>query len=192
MYRIEFDGSEVAAMLTRLPDDLRDKGLAMAINKTAAKARTEMKRQIAAIYNLSSGEVGDALHVTLASWKWNKMTAYLYPTGIGGRSGRSMNVARFINGTSRGELTFIFKKNGATKLIDALPSGESKPFLGNSGRTVFRRQGIGRLPLEPVQFIGVQQMFNSRAINDSVLQKAADDLLIETERAVALLLDGLK
>ena len=36
----------------------------------------------------------------------------------------------------------------------------------------------------PVQVIDVPQMFNTRSLNQSVLDKAADDLLIETERAV--------
>ena len=41
-------------------------------------------------------------------------------------------------------------------------------FVGNDGRTVFRRTGKDRLPIEPVQTIGVPQMFTSSKVQRTV------------------------
>jgi hypothetical protein len=208
---IQYDAEAVLAMLRKLPEELRDKAMAMAINKTAAKAKTEMKRQITAIYNLPSIEVGGALNVSQAKWK-TQTTIYasMFPSTLGGR-GRAMNVIRFLESkvtktdiktrTADGsleELYFQFKKTGGKKTIGA-EGGTSKPFLGNASRTVFRRL-IGvpsatnpdKEAIESVQVIDVPQMFNVKTINRSVLEKAADDLLVEADRAVSYLLSGLK
>jgi hypothetical protein len=60
--------------------------------------------------------------------------------------------------------------------------------LGNKGRTVFRRTGKGRLPIEPVQMIGVSQMFNSRAIRDRVMRRIENEFGIEIHRAVEMVI----
>jgi hypothetical protein len=190
-YAVEYDVDAVTEMLRRLPSELRDKAMASAVNKTADKAKTEMKRQITAAYNVKSTEVGGVLHVTGAKWREpDKLSATLYPTTLGGR-GRSMNVARFIAGKGAGDLLFEFKRNGAVKTIKPVEGGVSKPFVGNSGRTVFRRTGDARLPIEPVQVIDVPQMFNTKSINEAVLEKAREDLLVEVDRAVSYTLSTL-
>jgi len=189
---LKCDTSEVLAMLVLLPSELRDRAMATAINKTADKAKAEMKRQIVAVYNVKSTEVGGALNVVGAKLKDSTtIQARLYPSSISGAK-RAMNVVHFLQGTSRGDLVFLFKKSGGSKLIGPGGSGESKPFIGNKGRTVFRRQGRGRLPIESVQVIDVPQMFNAKALNNAVLAKASADLLVEAERAIAFSLSGLK
>lgn len=201
---VTYDARAVQDMLKALPAELRDKASAMAINKTADKAKTEMKRQITAVYNLKAAEVAGALYITKASATKNVMSASLYPTTLSGsKKGRAMNVIRFLEGKvslaeakkrnkagTLEQLFFKFKKIGGKKSI-AAKDGKSAPFIGNKGRTVFRRTGPGRTPIEPVQVIDVPQMFNTAALNKSVLQKAADDLLIETDRAVAQVLRTL-
>ena len=201
---VTYDARAVQEMLKALPAELRDKASAMAVNKTADKPKTEMKRQIAAVYNLKSAEVGGALFVNKARATKSIMSASLYPTTLSGsKKGRAMNVIRFLESkTTLGEakkrgkagtleqLFFKFKKIGGKKSISA-KDGKSAPFIGNKGRTVFRRTGKSRTPIEPVQVIDVPQMFNTAALNKSVLQKAADDLLIETDRAVAQVLRTL-
>ncbi len=194
---VTYDARAVQDMLRALPAELRDKAMAMAINKTADKAKTEMKRQISGIYNLKSAEVGGSLFVNRASAKANVVSASLYPTTLSGsRKGRAMNVIHFLEGkTSIAErkkrskagtlsaLFFKFKKVGGKKSI-AKEGDKSAPFIGNQGRTVFRRTGKSRTPIEPVQVIDVPQMFNTASLNQSVLEKAATDILIETQRAV--------
>jgi hypothetical protein len=201
---VTYDTSAVQAMLARLPAELRDKASQLAVNKTADKAKTEMRRQITAIYNLKAAEVGGALFIRPASLKQNLMSAALYPTTLSGKKkGRAMNVIRFLEGkTTLGEakkrgkagtlaqLFFKFKKSGSKKSIPRVGE-KSAPFIGNKGRTVFRRTGKARTPIEPVQVIDIPQMFNTAALNNAVLKKAADDLLIETDRAVAQVLRTL-
>ena len=57
--------------------------------------------------------------------------------------------------------------------------------MGNKGRTVFRRTGNARLPIEPLQVIGFSQMFASRRISARVMAKVKADLPIEIDRAIA-------
>jgi hypothetical protein len=207
---VTYDTSAVQAMLARLPAELRDKASQLAVNKTAAKAKTEMRRQITAVYNLKAAEVGGALFVRPASLKQNLMSAALYPTTLSGKKkGRAMNVIHFLEGkTTLGEakkrgkagtleqLFFKFKKTGGKKSIPRV-GAKSAPFVGNLGRTVFRRTGKpsaknARIEgIEPVQVIDIPQMFNTAALNNAVLKKAAADLLIETDRAVAQVLRTL-
>jgi hypothetical protein len=47
-------------------------------------------------------------------------------------------------------------------------AAQRQTFVGNKGRTVFRRTGPKRLPIEPVRTIDVPQMFNQRRINKIV------------------------
>jgi hypothetical protein len=204
MAAVTYDTREVKRMLSALPEELRDKTAAMAINKTADKAKTEMKRQITAFYNLKSAEVAGGLFITKASVKANKISASLYPTSLSGsKKGRAMNVIHFLESSTTlaqakkrakagtlQELFFKFKKTGGKKSISK-EGAKSAPFIGNQGRTVFRRTGKARLPIEPVQVIGLPQMFNTAALNQAVLNKAADDLLVETQRAVDLILSRL-
>jgi hypothetical protein len=148
--------------------------------------------------------VAGGLYITKASAKANTISASLYPTSVfGDAGGRAMNVIHFLesrttlgqakkrakDGTLQ-ELFFQFKKTGGKKSIGK-EGDKSAPFIGNSGRTVFRRTGKARLPIEPVQVIGLPQMFNTARLNQAVLEKAATDLLIETQRAVDLMLSRL-
>ena len=202
---VQYDTTAVQAILARLPEDLRDKGAQLAVNRTAAKAKTEMRRQIIAVYNLKSAEVGGALNTTPASLKKGIFSAALYPTSLSGsKKGRAMNVIHFLESKTtladakrRGkagtlqQLFFKFKKSGGKKTIQA-EGTKSAPFIGNKGRTVFRRTGKGRTPIEPVQVIDTRQMFNTRSLNEAVLKKAAADLVIESESAVRKLLADLQ
>jgi len=114
-----------------------------------------------------------------------------------------MNVIHFMQGTAKGELVFQFLKSGASKVIGA-QGGKSGAFIGNAGRTVFRRtgeaniiatkgmhKGKSREPIESVQVIDVPQMFNTRVINQAVLDKAGKDLIDEAESALAYMLSKL-
>lgn len=201
---VEYDVESVKTMLQLLPTELRDKAMAQAINKTADKAKAEMKRQIVALYNVKSTEVGGALFVSGAKASADIISASMYPTTLSGsRTHRAMNVIHFKQGTGAGDLLFQFKRAGAMKVIG--PAGQaSKPFIGNLGRTVFRRTGEpkviatkgmhkGKLrePIEPVQVIDIPQMFNVRTINEAVLAKAQTDLLDEVDRSINYLLKTL-
>jgi hypothetical protein len=63
-------------------------------------------------------------------------------------------------------------------------------FIGNKGRTVFQRTGNTRLPIKPVQVIGVGQMFNFKPINARVKKKIEAEFATEMTRAVEGKLKG--
>jgi hypothetical protein len=206
MIRVEVKGIDgVRGSLRRLQSDLRDKALAMAINKTAAKAQTEITRAVTEEFAISRDEVRNSMYLRPATTKRQyEVEAVIQIFGSAKRKGRSLNVSHFLEKSitlaearrrnKRGALYaqgkggrlfpilgFKFKRGGGVKHIDGA-------FIGNKGRTVFVRVGKGRLPIKPVQMIGVSQMFSSRRIHYRVLAKIKADLEVEVRRAVEALL----
>ena len=98
-----------------------------------------------------------------------------------GRRGRSLNVARFLAGAqgkgramTQAQARRALKAGPRAALKVRITKGTMKTigpaFTPNGGKTVFRRVGKARLPIEPVQTIDVGQMFNEREINREVVQ----------------------
>lgn len=181
---------------------LRDKAMSAALNKTVAKANTEVKRAVTAEFNISSGDVAAALQIRRANS--GNLQATLQIFGSRRKRGRSLNVVHFLEksitmaeakrrskkgqlyGIGRGGrllpvLGFKFKKGGGTKQIEGA-------FLANKGRTVFVRTGDKRLPIKPVQMIGVSQMFSAERIKQRVMDRIDRDLVVEMDRAVKMVL----
>lgn len=198
--------SDVQQRLQRLSDELkRGQAVQLAINKTAEKARAEIKRAITAEYAVKAGEVGQAIELSKMARGGIGATISIF--GSKSRRGRSMNLIHFLaayqalgqavkaRGASgvkkrdlaalEGQLGFLIKKAGGLKRIEGA-------FVGNKGRTIFRRTGNARLPIEPLQVIGFSQMFSSKKIRGRVLKKINDELLVEVDRAVKLLLKRFK
>jgi hypothetical protein len=193
----------VKKALAQLPINLRDKALAPALNKVAAKARTETIRAITSEYAIGREDVVNALSTRPARVKvTGQVSATLTIYGNARRRGRSFNAIRFLEksitlaearrrrkagalsvegrgGRALPILGFKFKRGGGIKRIKGA-------FIGNNGRTVFARTGSARTPIEPVQLIGVSQMFNARKVKSRVLERIQKELPIEVERAVRL------
>ena len=149
---------EVQRKLDRLQSDIGTKALASAVNKTLALSRTEMSKQIRAEFNLSASKVREKLHIRKATFKAGRFSieGSFSSSTKGGR--RAINVINFAARQGLRGVTVKIKKQGARKTIKGA-------FTGNAGRTVFRRVGKERLPIDPVQTIDVPQMFNTRRIN---------------------------
>lgn len=200
MLKITVDSSGTMAMLSKLQRDIRPKALQPAINKVAAKAIAEINRAIPQEYAVKASEVRNAIIFRRASA--DKIEAVITIFGSAHTRGRSLNLIHFLAAVqqagrafkTRGakatkkdlaaldqQLGFIIKKAGGIKKIDGA-------FLGNKGRTIFRRVGKGRLPLEPVQVIGFSQMFNSRRINQRIIDKINTEMPVEIERALKMLM----
>jgi hypothetical protein len=202
--RVDIRGVDaVQRELARIGDELkRGRATAMAVNKVADKARAEINRQIAERYTIKASEVRSSVNLRRASPTAGKLQAVISIFGSPSRKGRSMNMIRFLaayqaagrahrtRGGKAGkkalaalgqQLGFQVLRGGGLKQIPGA-------FVGNSGRTVFRRVGKERLPIEPVQVIGVSQMFSSRAIRNRVMEKIASDLPVEMRRAVDMIL----
>lgn len=202
MIRIDIRGiAEVQSRLRALPAKLQGPAVQAAINKVAAGAQTEINRAIRDEYAVKSEDVRNSIAVRKA--QRGRLEAMVEVFGSPSRRGRSMNMVRFLAALQAGgqafkargatgvgkkalaalekQLGFKIKKAGGLKQIQGA-------FLGNKGRTVFKRTGNARLPIEPVQVIGYSQMFSSRKIRSRVLARINRDLPIEVGRAVQMIL----
>ena len=200
MLKISVDTSATQAVLDRLRRDLHPKVLQPAINKVAEKARAEINRALPQEYAVKASEVRNA--ITLRKASAGRLEAVIDIFGSAKKRGRSLNLIHFLAAVQaagkahavRGKrlkksdlatldrhLGFLIKRAGGIKKLEGA-------FIGNKGRTVFRRVGRGRLPIEPLQVIGFSQMFSSRKISKRVMDKIAADFPVEIDRALARLL----
>lgn len=153
---------QVARQLAALQQDIGNKAVASALNKTVAQAKTAMSREIRAEFNLPASTVNQALRIQRASASRGRfqLSAALESPA---KRGRSLNLARFAARQTRKGVTFKVKRNGPRQLIPG-------SFLINGGKTVMIREGKARLPIKALQTIDVAQMFNTRRINAKVVQ----------------------
>jgi hypothetical protein len=180
---------DVQRTLRNLRTDIADRAVTAALNKTADKARTEMRRGIVSEFDIKAKDVNPRITVQGASAKTGKLTAILEALP-GSRRGRSRNVVAFLRrrvslaqARKGKQLGFRFKRGGPVKQIEGA-------FVGNQGRTVFiRQQGAKRLPIKALQVIDVGQMFNTRRIQAKVVARIEREFPVEFNRAVRLYLE---
>ena len=179
----------VQAKLASLSAAQASGAISMAINKTTAKAKAEINRAITQRYQIARAEVANSVAINAASK--SKPRAVITLFGSAKKRGRSLNLIHFTerkvtlaqgrkrakDGTQN-QLRFNIVRGQGGKMIPG-------SFVGNKGRTIFRRTGDKRLPIEPVQVVGVGQMFNFRHIRERVLSKINKDLATEMDRAIA-------
>jgi hypothetical protein len=197
MLTIKLEGIDLMRKLDVLPESLQGPAMQAAINKTADKAQAEVNRAIRDEYAVNASEVRNA--ITMRKARKGDLQAVIRVFGSANKRGRSLNMIHFLAAMqaaglavkTRGavgvkrkdisalgkQLGFLIKKGGGLKKIQGA-------FVGNKGRTVFMREGKGRLPIKPVQVIGFSQMFSSRKISDRVMAKIRADLPVEVDRAI--------
>ena len=175
---------DVAAALGRLQDDMAGQVLARSLNRTMDIAKTVMSREIRTQFNLSAGYVRDRLRIKRAFAKAGQFSLSADLIGGDGKR-RSANVIGF-GARKTGDGVSVQISKGKRKTITGA-------FIGNKGRTVFRRTGKARLPIEPVRTIDVAQMFNTRRINAAVVaaMQMRFPVIFERELAFALSRAGL-
>lgn len=188
---------DVKARLAKQAQGVRDKAIGPAINKVAEKARAEINRAIPQEFAVKASEVRNA--ITLRKARAGNPEALIEIFGSTRKRGRSLNLIHFLAAVQAagqsvnvrgsraskrslsglgGQLGFLIKRAGGLKKLEGA-------FVGNKGRTIFRRTGSARLPIEPLQVIGFSQMFSSRRISGRILAKINADLLVEIDRAIA-------
>jgi hypothetical protein len=177
----------VAAAMDRLDQQVRMQASVSAVNKTLDQARTQMARAIVQRFNLPSATVKDQLKVRGAMSGRGKLSIEGSLVGGDGRR-KSLNMIRFMEKKTTmaqakrrakaGTLDQLFVQVRKDKPAKALEGA----FIGNQGRTIFRREGKDRLSLKPVQVIDVQQMFTTKAINAAVQQFIFDKFPVIFER----------
>lgn len=145
----------VIRRLDSLQKEVGEKALVSALNKTAAKGKTQSNKEIRKEFALTKAKVDEKLFVYKATRAGrNEFVAVIESRGPFGR--RAINLINFSARQVRtpdGGVSVKIKKAGGRKLVKGA-------FIGNQGRTVFIREGKGRLPIRPVQTIDVPQMFN--------------------------------
>jgi len=163
---------QVVKTMQKLQADVGRQALARAMNRTMDIAKTQMQRGIASEYNVSVSYVRERLRVrrAIASGRI-ELSAELI--GGGGRK-RSANIIAFVEKSVSLAQARKRAKDGSLRVLRVqVQRGKTKQlpgaFIGNKGRTVFRRTGKTRLPIVPVQTIDVAQMFNAKRINEVVL-----------------------
>jgi hypothetical protein len=192
--------TDLESRLRRVPAELREHVLAAGLNKTADKGRTEVDRAIRDEYVIDSARVRNSVSVRRASARRHQLEAVIEIFGSTKRRGRSLNVIHFMErkvslaeARRRAKRKDLFVRGRTGRLLPILrvtfPRGGGVKtiegaFIGNQGRTVFRRVGPQRLPIEPVQVIDVPQMFRSRKVSKRVLDRINRELPIEMDRAV--------
>jgi len=200
MIRIDVRGiPEIQRKFAGLASDLRGKVLASALNKTAAKAKTEMSRRIREEFVIKAADVNPLLSIRKASARRNRLEAVLeaFPKRRGHRSRNVMLFgARQIKGKETKRLR-VQVAPGQWRMMDVLVGGGGSvlisrkggrklikgAFIGNQGRTVFIRTGNGR-QIKAVETIDIPSMFNTRRINEAVVRKIRTELAVEVDRAI--------
>ena len=171
---------DVSRQLSRLQGDMADKVLARSLNRTMDIAKTAMSREIRSEFNLAAAYVRDRLRIKRAFARAGQFSISAELAAGDGKKGRSANVIAFGARPAPGGVSVLIRK-GKRKVIKGA-------FIGNKGRTVFRRVGKSRLPIESVQTIEIKQMFNTRRINAAVVaaMNARFPSIFDRELAYAL------
>lgn len=201
---IKHNFPDVQRELGRISDELkRDKATSMALNKVGAKGKTAASRYIRQNYEMRMSDVNPKLSITKASRGHLVVTLEPLP----GSRGRSQNVIRFLEKKvtmaevkrrrKTGTLSSVHKLKGRSVtnpiLHFKIRKGEAAKrihgaFVGNKGRTIFRRTGKSRLPIEPIYTIDVIGMFGAKRVLDAVMERINEELPVEMERAIRLVL----
>lgn len=171
--RIETNFPQVAAALRQFGSDVTDKATVRALNRIIEQARTRMSREIRAEFVLPAAKVREALRIKRASFAGGVLSveAVLF---VSSTSKRSMNVINFAARQTAQGVTVKIKRSAGRRLI-------RNAFIANQGRTVFERVPGTKMGsrkwggqhgerIKPVQTIDVPQMFNTRKINEAVVQ----------------------
>ncbi len=159
---------QLTRWLATMPAEVYEKAAISALNKVVAQARTAMSREIRKEFNLPASTVNDALSIGRA-WRGQGFMHWEAKLESPSRRGRAMNLIHFSATQTKSGVSVKIKRAGARKVL-------AGAFIANKGRTVFRRVGKARLPIEPLQTIAVPQMFNAQRVNAVVIQFIKDKL----------------
>lgn len=143
-----------------------------AVNVTARGANTQMIDAISSEFNLTKSYVRERLRLRKATRKGRHAFEAVLIGNPYGRSKRAMNLIHFAQSKlTRAERSSWMRQQSGSTLRNPQLQFKIKrvggrvyvkgAFVGNDGRTVFKRRGDARLPIDPVQTVGVPQMFST-------------------------------
>ena len=160
--------ADLGKQIDALSDTVRNKVVPRTLNKVVEGARGRMATEISAEFMITKREANENLVVRKATFKAGRFFMQAVLASPSGKRGRGFNLIRFVRGKrivggwNKAPLKFKIKRAGGTVSINGA-------FIGNQGRTVFRRVGNKRLPIESVSTIDVPQMFNTRKVSAKVV-----------------------
>lgn len=190
---------EVARRLEQLPDDIANKAMARALNKTVEQGRADMARAISDEYRVGVTAAKKRLNVERARFRGElKLWASLQATKAGGLYGndeRGMNLIHFMTGgvprrTKKGamrQISFQIKRSGGRKQIKGAFVAANKR---TGGTAIFIREGKGRMPIKTLTTIDVAQMFNTKRINLVIRQTMQAKFAANFNRELKAVLQG--
>lgn len=174
---ISHDFPRIAAKLAELRDDIANRAQASALNKAADQGKTAAVREIAARYAVKASYARERVSIRRATFKQGRFSMEVQ-IRAGNGAKRAANVIAFAAKQNKVGVAVKIRRDAPRQTIRGA-------FIGNKGRTVFRRVGRGRLPIEPVQTIDVPQMFNARKVKDTVVRIIQERLPVIAEREIA-------
>lgn len=177
MLTITDDFPQLASKLDTLKREVADRALASTLNKAADQGKTQAVREIAQRYAVKVGYARERVQIRRASFRRGRFEMEVEIRAGNGRK-RAANVIAFGARENKAGVAVKIRRDGPRRTIVGA-------FIGNKGRTVFRRTGDKRLPIEPVQTIDIPQMFNARKVKDHVLRVLRDRLPAIAEREIA-------
>ena len=211
---IKADFKEVNRQLNTLSDSVQRKVIPAALNKVAAKAKSEMTRAITSEFNIKNSEVNGYLRIIPAKRNVSGWFAVLDPFASDRRSakpGTGLNLIRFVErkvtlfesrrrkkAGKQNKLFFKIKKTGGLVTLrgafiaTSRRTGGTAVFTRIPGTRMLSRKGNTKHSeaLQAKQTIDIPQMFNTRRINARVIAKIRQELPIEIQRAISAVLSG--
>lgn len=165
---------QVQRALDNLREEVAAKAAARAVNATIAQAKTEMSRQIRQEYVVDARFVRERLRIKRATFF--KGVLAIEAVLSADEKPRSANLIRFVARRTKAGVSVKIKRAGARKVVRGA-------FIGNKGRTVFRRITDKRLPIKAISTVDVAQMFNAKRINARVVTSIRENFarLFESE-----------
>lgn len=189
----------VARQMERLPEDIANKAMARALNKTVDQGKAEMARAISSEYRVKVGDAKRRLSVTRARFRGalhlEAVLEATRPDGLYGNDARGMNLIHFVVGgqpkrTAKGkmrQLNFQIKRSGGRKQLKGAFIATNKR---TGGTAVFIREGKDRMPIATKTTIDVPQMFNTKRLNQAVREVMLKRFATNFDRELKAILQG--
>lgn len=176
-FSVKVDLAPLEAALRDVPR-LAEVAAARALNRVATTARAQASRAISAETGLKVNEVRDHLSLSPAR------------TSSGGETVVTITVPPWAPNLIR--FTARQTKAGVSANAWRTRKVYRGTFIANKGRTVFKRVGKARLPIEPVHGPSIPRQFIKGYAMDAIRNTMAERYGIEFERAMTSLLRGRK
>jgi hypothetical protein len=189
----------VARQMDKLPDEIANKAMARALNKTVEQGRAEMARTISSEFRVGVGQAKARLDIERARFKGQlRLYAVLEATRPGGlydNDTRGMNLIHFVSGgipkrPKRGKMRQLglqIKRDGGRKIIRGAFVATNKK---TGGTAVFIREGNERMPIKTLTTIDIPQMFNTKRINEVIRKTMQKRFEANFDRELKAVLQG--